>query len=453
MSEQAGKQPHNRLSLCLFASRSRPNGSIGQMTRSVFTRTVQIGWVFLRHALTAFVHFVRSRFLHIHRGGPGQGAPEHLRDALLELGPTFIKLGQVLSTRPDLIPPTYEEALSSLQDSAPPIPFDAVRDVISHELSRDPAEAYAYIGEEPIAVASIGQVHAARLFDGREIVVKVRRPGIIPTVESDLAILHVMAKLAIFGRRRSVVLGFIDEFAMTLRTELDYVAEGESADRIRPGLTAIGVHIPMVIWELTTSGMLTLERVCGTKITDFALLEEMGVDRRVVARDLAYAYLKMVFTDGFFHADPHPGNLFVEADGRLAMVDFGMMGTVTASVRAALVEILLALATKDSMRSSAALRALGVVPSDVDEVRFAAELERLISASVELPAGEMRVAPLLVDFMAVSRRHHLRFPRELGLLVKTVVMCEGLAARLDPSFALLALLPKFLQSTFRPGLT
>jgi ubiquinone biosynthesis protein len=302
-----------------------------------------------------------------------------------------------------------------------------------------------------MAAASIGQVHAARLFDGREIVVKVRRPGIIPTVESDLAILQVMAKLAIFGRRRSVVLGFIDEFAMTLRTELDYVAEGQSADRIRPGLTAIGVHIPMVIWELTTSGVLTLERVCGTKITDFDLLEEMGLDRRAVARDLAYAYLKMVFSDGFFHADPHPGNLFVEADGRLAMVDFGMMGTVTASVRAALVEILLALATKDSMRSSAALRALGVVPSDVDEVRFAAELERLISASVELPAGEMRVAPLLADFMAVSRRHHLRFPRELGLLVKTVVMCEGLAARLDPSFALLPLLPTFLQSTFRPA--
>jgi ubiquinone biosynthesis protein len=158
----------------------------------------------------------------------------------------------------------------------------------------------------------------------------------------------------------------------------------------------------------------------------------------------------MIFANGFFHADPHPGNLFVEADGRLAMVDFGMMGTVTAPVRAALVEILLALATKDSMRSAAALRVLGIVPNDVDEVRFAAELERLTSASFELPVGEMRLAPLLADFMAVSRRHHLRFPRELGLLVKTVVMCEALAARLDPTFALPSLLATFVQSTFPP---
>ncbi len=400
--------------------------------------------------MASFANFTRLRFLRIHKGGPGRSGAEHLRDALLELGPTFIKLGQVLSTRPDLIPPTYEEALASLQDSGPPIPFSEVREAIGHELSRDPAEAYAWLGEEPIAVASIGQVHPGRLFDGREVVVKVRRPGIIPTVDSDLAILQILAKLAIFGRRRRVVLGFIDEFATTLRTELDYVAEAGSADQIRPSLSALGVHVPVVFWELTTSGVLTQERVFGTKITDFPMVEEMGVDLRSVARDLAYAYLKMVFTDGFFHADPHPGNFFVEADGRLAMVDFGMMGTVTTPIRAALVEILLALATKDSMRSSAALRALGIVPSDVDEVHFAAELERLISASVELPAGEKRVAPLLADFMAVSRRHHLRFPRELGLLIKTVVMCEGLVARLDPTFALLPLLATFVQSIVPP---
>jgi len=423
------------------------------MTRSVDRRAVQIGSVFVHHAMATFANFARQRLLRIHKREPARRGAEHFRDALLELGPTFIKLGQVLSTRPDLIPPTYEEALSSLQDSASPIPFRAVRDAICHELSRDPAEAYDFLGEEPIAVASIGQVHPARLADGREVVVKVRRPGIIATVDSDLAILQRLAKLATWGwspLRRVDLVGFVDEFATTLQTELDYVAEGESADRIRPSLTAIGVHVPVVIWELTTSGVLTLERVHGAKITDLATLDEMGVDRRAIARDVAYAYLAMIFANGFFHADPHPGNLFVEADGRLAMVDFGMMGTVTAPVRAALVEILLALATKDSMRSAAALRVLGIVPNDVDEVRFAAELERLTSASFELPVGEMRLAPLLADFMAVSRRHHLRFPRELGLLVKTVVMCEALAARLDPTFALPSLLATFVQSTFPP---
>jgi ubiquinone biosynthesis protein len=421
------------------------------MRRSVNRRALRIVSVFVRHELAAFANFVVRRLPGRQDRKARRTGAEHFRDALLELGPTFIKLGQVLSTRPDLIPPTYEEALSSLQDSAPPIPFTAVTDAIRQELLKDPAALYAALGEEPIAAASIGQVHPARLEDGREVVVKVRRPGIIPAVDSDLAILHVLARLATWGwspLRRIDLVGFVEEFANTFRAELDYVTEGESADRVRPGLAALDVHVPDVIWELTTSGVLTLERVYGAKITDLAALDEMGVDRRAVASGLANAYMSMVFATGFFHADPHPGNFFVEEDGRLAMVDFGMMGTVTAPVRAALVEILFALVSRDTMRSAAALRALGIVPSGVDEARFAKEVERINAASYEVPIGEMRIAPLLVDFMAVSRRHHLRFPRELGLLMKTVVMCEGLAVRLDPTFALPPVLARFVQSTF-----
>lgn len=192
-----------------------------------------------------------------------RGGPEHLRDALFELGPRFMKLGQVLSTRPDLIPPPYEEALSSLQDAAPAVPFAAVREAISHELSQGTAQAYVCIAEEPIASASIGQVHAARLLDGTEVVVKVRRPGIIATVESDLAILHSVARLANFkySPLRFDLVGFERDFAATLQSELDYLAEGRNADRIRPILTALGVHVPHVIWDMTTSAVLTLERV------------------------------------------------------------------------------------------------------------------------------------------------------------------------------------------------
>ena len=435
--------------------RAQAHSSVGPVTRFVRSRFVEIGSVLARHAIETFANFVRERLVRRPKREPARRGAEHLRDALVELGPTFIKLGQVLSTRPDLIPPAYEVALSSLQDAAPPVPFSAVRDAIRQELARDPTEAYACFGEEPIAAASIGQVHAARLADGREVVVKVRRPGIVPVVDSDLVVLRKLAKFATWGwspLRRIELVGFVDEFATTLRAELDYVAEGENADRIRPSLTAIGVHVPMVIWDVTTSGVLTLERIYGAKITDLAKLDEMGVDRGAIARDVAYAYLAMVFGIGFFHADPHPGNLFVEADGRLAMVDFGMMGTVAVPVRAALVEILLALATKDSKRSAAALRRLGIVPDDIDESRFAAELDRFTSESFEVPVGEIRLAPLLADFMAVSRRHHLHFPRELGLLLKTIVMCEGLAARLDPSFAMPAVLAKFVQSTFPPFL-
>jgi ubiquinone biosynthesis protein len=421
--------------------------------RSVNRRALRIVFVFLRHELAAFGNFLTRRLPgHSNTKARRTGA-EHFRDALLELGPTFIKLGQVLSTRPDLIPPTYEEALSSLQDSAPPIPFTAVTEAIRHELKNDPALCYASLGEDPIAAASIGQVHPACLKDGRQVVVKVRRPGIIAAVDSDLAILHVLARLATWGwspLRRIDLVGFVDEFASTLRAELDYVIEGKSADRVRLDLGALEVRVPLVVWELTTSGVLTQERVHGAKITDLAALDEMGVDRRAIANRLANAYMSMVFVTGFFHADPHPGNFFVEEDGTLAMVDFGMMGTVTAPVRAALVEILFALATRDTMRSAAALRALGIVPSGVDEARFAEEVERINAASYEVPIGELRIAPLLIDFMTVSRRHHLRFPRELGLLMKTVVMCEGLAVRLDPTFTLPPVLAKFVQSTFTP---
>jgi ubiquinone biosynthesis protein len=407
--------------------------------------------VFARHSIETLAGLLCEPLPSNHKKEPGRRGADHLRDAFLELGPTFIKLGQVLSTRPDLVPPTYEEALSSLQDSALPVPFSILREAISEELCRDPAEAYAHLEEEPMAAASIGQVHAARLFDGRQVVVKVRRPGIIAAVDSDLAIFQRLVKLGALAwgpLRRVDLVGFADEFALSLRSELDYVAEGGNADRIRPSLSALGVHVPEVVWELTTPGVLTLERIYGTKITDLVTLEELGVDLSEIARKLVYAYLTMVFVDGFFHADPHPGNFFVEDDGRLAMVDFGMMGTVSASVRTALMEILFSLAAKDMMRSAAALKSLGIVPGDIDEAGLAAELEPLAAASFDLPIGEMRIAPLLGDLMAVSRRHRLRFPHELGLLVKTIVMCEGLAVRLDPTFSLPPLLAQFIQSSF-----
>jgi len=379
------------------------------------------------------------------------GLPHELRETLAELGPTFVKLGQVLSTRPDIVPPRYEAELATLQDSAPRIAADAVRRALRRELGRDPSELYASFDDVPIAAASIGQVHGATLADGREVVVKLRRPGVVSTVEEDLDVLALGAALVarVPGPLRRVdIVGFVEQFAETLRGELDYVAEGHNAERARADLAALPVHVPYVVWEATTHGVLTLERIVGVKIDDLAGLDAAGVDRPALARNLAYVYLSMVFSHGFFHADPHPGNLFVEAGGRLAMVDFGMVGTVPPRVRDALVEILLALVTHDTRRTVAAMRGLGVAPDAVDEDSFVAELDRLTAASIEQPLGELRLAPLVADLMTVSRRHRLTFPRELALLVKTVVMCEGLAAQLDPDFALPEVLVVFAADAF-----
>lgn len=393
----------------------------------------------------------RSTVLTVLRSGAGRTSrtvlPGTLATTLADLGPTFVKLGQVLSTRPDLVPPAFEAALATLQDSAPAVSFDAVSAAVLEELGATPETLFATFERIPLAAASIGQVHAARLWTGEEVVVKVRRPGVIDLVEADLGILGWLARLRLLrlGALGRVDLpGFVEEFATTIRGELDYVAEAANADRARPMLGALGVHVPLVHHELSSVAVLTLERIEGIKIDDLASLDAAGVDRRALASNFARAYLSMVFEHGFFHADPHPGNLFVEEGGRLAMVDFGMVGSVSDAVREALVEILLALVTHDMARDAAALRRLGIVPDGVDEAAFASELDRVTAASIDVPLGSLRVAPLLLDMMAVSRRHKLRFPRELPLLVKTVVMCEGLAAALDPSFALPVVLVTFV---------
>jgi len=432
---------------------------IARARRSEIVRTcgraIEIGNVVVRHLILLLIRLWHRRTAGVGkiRGALSSDAASELRDALAELGPTFIKLGQVLSTRPDLVPPAFEAALSALQDSAPPVAIGAIRASLREALGREVEVAYSSFDDAPLAAASIGQVHAALLPNGRDVVVKVRRPAIVETVELDLAILGRLARLvaALPGPLRRIdVVGFVAEFGTTTRRELDYLAEGGNADRIRPRVAALDIHVPEVIWSHTRTSVLTLERIYGAKIDDLATLETMGIDPRAIAREFAEAYLSMVFVEGFFHADPHPGNLFVEADGRVAMVDFGMVGTVSAEVRHALVEILVALSIQDVSRSSRALHDLGVVPADVDEVQFSLELARLATTTVEAELGELRFGPLLHDLMRVSRRHHLRLPRELGLLVKTIVMCEGLAAQLDPNFSLIRVIGPFLATAFQP---
>lgn len=419
-------------------------------------RLLQVVAVLVRHLVTG-VRRARTDLAGAQKGGRGRAVARALaweaRDGLADLGPTYIKLGQVLSTRPDLVPPVLEEALASLQDSAPTVALEEVRRSIRDALGAEPEALFACFAEEPLAAASIGQVHAATLADGRAVVVKVRRPGVVGLVELDLGILRAGARalsLLPGPLRRLDVVGFVAEFAATIRAELDYLSEGHNADRLRPQLEALGVHVPEVVWSRTSAAVLTLERIVGEKIDDLEALDAAEVDRGRLARTLAEVYLSMVFVGGFFHADPHPGNLFVEPGGRLAMVDFGMVGTVAPEIRRGLVEILLALAGNDIARSARALRDLGVVPGGVDEAQFTVELEQLTGATVDVPLRELRLAPLLTQLMTVGRRHRLHFPRELALLVKTVVMCEGLAARLDPEFALAPVIGPFVAAGMRP---
>ena len=366
--------------------------------------------------------------------------PVQLRLALEELGTTFIKLGQILSTRADLLPPEYLVELTKLQDSAPPFPFESIRRTVETELGRPVERLFGKFDSEPLAAASIGQAHAAVLWDGTEVVVKVRRPGVVEQVNEDLEILKELAATASrhleFADRYNLV-GLVEEFSQTLRTELDYIRERHNAERFAENFADDpGIHVPRVFPELSTSRVLTLERIRGVKINDFEGLERQGTNRRLLAQNATNLVLKTVCEDGFFHADPHPGNFFIEPQGTIGLIDFGMVGVLDARTQELLAELLLAIDRRDADRLVDVFLDLGVTRRRIDRGMVRVDLERLLGNYWGLPLGELKIAPLLNDVFSVMRRHHLHLPSNLALLVKTVIMIEGIGVNLDPEFEL-----------------
>ncbi len=365
---------------------------------------------------------------------------EHVRLALEDLGPTFVKLGQLLSTRPDLLPPGYLAELARLQDSVSPLPASVIREQVVASLGAAPEQLFATFDDDPLASGSIGQAHAATLADGTEVVVKVRRPGVVERVEEDLEILQNLAAQA--ARRWPDAAGYdlpglAEEFARTLRAELDYLAEGRNAERFAANFADDAeIHIPRVFWETSTTRVLTLERIHGLKVSDLAGLDAEGVDRSALATRATQAIAKMIFDDGFFHADPHPGNLFIAPDGRIGLIDFGMVGTVDAELREQLGLLLVALTKKDSRRIAVALSGLSTSSNRLDLPTLGADLKPVIALYDGRPLGEVPVGRLIREVLGVMRRHQLPLPRELSLLLKMVLMTEGMGVSLDPGFQL-----------------
>jgi ubiquinone biosynthesis protein len=364
--------------------------------------------------------------------------PEDLRLALEELGPTFIKLGQLLSTRADLLPPEYRTALAKLQDAAPAIPTDVVKEIIAAELHTSTSDAVARFHADPLACASVGQAHLATLRDGTEVVVKVRRPNVVEEVDQDLEIIQNFAARA--SRRskaaaRYDLAGLADEFVQTLRAQLDYLQEARNAERFAANFAGdSSVQIPRVFWDLTTSRVITLERIRGMKVTDVAALDEAGLDRHELAQRAARIVAKMVFEDGFFHADPHPGNFFIEPGGRFGIVDFGMVGTLDDALREQLSRLLIGFVRQDPDRLADALLALGTSTEPVDRARLREDLAGLLARYSGRSIGEISLRTALGDVLAIVRRHGLRLPRDLALLLTVLLVAEGLVAVLDPDF-------------------
>ncbi len=430
--------------------------------KSRHRRQRQIAEVLVRHGLGYAVGAVgleRFRTSSPEGTDDSRTAPERLRRVLEDLGPTFIKLGQILSTRADLLGPEYQAELAKLQDDAPFLAPQEVWEVIVLELGGKEETAFASFGLEPLAAASIGQAHAATLSDGTDVVVKVRRPGTVEQVGEDLEILRNLAAFA--SRRwesaaRYDLVGLADEFAETLRAELDYLAEGHNAERFATNFAGDSdVHIPKVFWETTTSRVITLERIYGMKVTDLAALEQAGVDRQELAQRAARLMAKMVFEDGFFHADPHPGNFFIEPDGTIGVIDFGMVGVLDARLRDQLGGLMLALGREDADRLTDALLAIGAASGEVDRVRLREDLARMLTRYSGRSLGEIELRETVGEILQIVRRHGLTAPRNLALLVKSFVMNEGMAVDLDPDFRLVETLTpyayRYMLARFSPA--
>ena len=375
--------------------------------------------------------------------------PVHLRLAFEELGTTFIKLGQILSTRADLLPPEYLAELTKLQDSAAPVAFEEIQEALVTELGQPIEHIFAHFDPVPLAAASIGQAHEATLRDGTEVVVKVRRPGVVEQVNEDLEILKELAATA--SRHWSFadhydLTGLVEEFSQTLRRELDYIREAHNAERFAVNFaTDLHIHVPRVFWEATTSRVLTLERIRGIKINDLKALDEQGTNRRWLADYATNVVLKMVCEDGFFHADPHPGNFFIEPNGTIGLIDFGMVGVVDEQTQELLAELLIAINHQAADRLVDVFLDLGVTQKRIDRAAVRRDIDHLLSTYWGLPLGELKLTALLNDVYSIMRRHYLRLPPNLALLLKTVIMIEGLGVALNPDFYLPRVLTPYTE--------
>ncbi|WP_003545074.1 ABC1 kinase family protein [Desulfotomaculum nigrificans] len=382
---------------------------------------------------------------------------ERVRLALQELGPAFIKVGQILSTRPDLIPANYIKELAKLQDKVSTFDFEMAKQQIEMELGQPLEELFTWFDPEPLAAASIGQVYQALLPGGEKVIVKVQRPDIEKIINIDLEIMYDIARF-LEGRlswaETYSLVEIVAEFDRTLHEELDYHAEGRNADTFRKNFAGVpDVYIPFVYWQYSTKKVLTLEYVAGVKLTDREELAHYGINPSAVARKVTQAVLKQILIDGFFHGDPHPGNLAALPDGRIIFMDFGMVGFLTEENKIKIGNLVLALTRKSTNAVMRSVLELGVVPRSADKNLLYRDIDVLRRKYYEIPLSQINLGEALNDIMGVAFKHHIRVPSEFSLMVKTLVTLEGVVEALDPDISIIKIAEPFSRKLFMERLS
>ncbi|OMD25711.1 ABC transporter [Paenibacillus odorifer] len=371
---------------------------------------------------------------------------ERIRLVLEDLGPTFIKLGQLASTRSDLLPDSIIQELVKLQDNVPPFPVDRVRAIIEQELDQHMDEIFNSFEDTPLAAASIGQVHRAVLHSGQVVAVKVQRPGILRTMSRDLEILKDLSTLAekrLSWARQYQLCRMVEEFSKSLLGELDYSQEGRNAEKIDQQMDYEGVYIPDIYWDYTSARVLTMEYVVGTTLSRRDELLSNGVKLKAIAQQLVEMMLRQIFIHGFFHADPHPGNVIRMGDGKLALIDFGMMGRLNEEMKEQLSALIIALMRKNTDAMVRAILRLGVIPEDADRSALHDDMDQLRDEYYDVPFSKMSIGKALNDLFGIARKHRLVLPPDLTMLGKTMLTLEGVISNLDPTISILEMAEPF----------
>jgi ubiquinone biosynthesis protein len=366
----------------------------------------------------------------------GSSEAEQLAKDLEKLGPTFIKLGQILSSRSDLLPPPYVDALSRLQDDVKPFPYADVERIVEAELGVRLSKAYGLFEREPIAAASLGQVHRAALRDGRMVAVKVQRPEAQAQVAEDL---KALAEVAAFldkhtdaGARYNFS-EIVAEFHKSLNDELDYLQEAEHLRRLGANLAGFAdIIVPQPVDDYTTCRVLTMDYVLGTKVTALSPLTRVDIDAEWLGRELVRAYLHQIIVDGFFHADPHPGNVFVTDDKKVALVDLGMVGSLSNRTQERLLELLMAASEGQGDDAADVLIELGERRETFNEAALRKEVVALVAKMQNASLADMQVGRMLIEMNQRANAHGLKAPSDLALLGKTLLNLDGVARTLSP---------------------
>ncbi len=414
----------------------RPPPGIETVPESELGRLAHIAKVAAAQGLGRYV----ERLGFVHHGAPPSGAKSdaaRFREALEALGPTFVKLGQMMAGRSDIFPEELIAELGSLHEHAPEFPADVARRIVEQETGKRVAELYAGFDDRPMAAASMAQVHCATLFDGTEVIVKVQRPGIAATVEADIAVLRRLARL--IGNVMPSVRAFnlpdlVEELAETLRGELDFEREGHNAERFADtNADEPAVVVPRIFWHATTRRVLTMEHSPGQRV-DTAPGDDAR--RAQTAQRLMRLFLVQVFEHGVFHGDPHPGNIFVLADGRLCFHDFGALGELSPQVQARLRELFLGVIARDAGWVASAYLGMGGATVELDRAGFTRDIgEALERYYRESGLGQRSFSAIMREFVALGRRHHIRLLRETALLLRAFAEVEALVRSLDPRFS------------------